>query len=89
MTTWQPIETAPKDGTVIFVHAPKYEWPEAVLYEEYDEDTARSLGEAGFWRYAETTMAEICTDAGEERWTHWMPLPPPPITTIEREGDAA
>lgn len=75
---WQPIETAPKDGTVIFVWAHGYEWPEAVLYEDYSDQAREEIGEDGFWRYAETTMAEICTDCGSETWTHWQNLPAAP-----------
>lgn len=75
---WRPIETAPKDGTVIHVWAPGYEWPEAVLYEEYPPADAEEVGSPGYWRYAEEMMAEVCDGAGEEEWTHWRPLPTPP-----------
>lgn len=78
MTEWQDISTVPMDGSIIQVYAPGYEWPEVVFFERYDEADAEEIGEVGYWRYAETLLAEATDDAGAEDWTHWMPLPVPP-----------
>lgn len=75
---WRPIETAPKDGAPILVWADGYEWPETVRFELYDTDDAEEVGEPGYWRFADTLLADVTDSAGEEDWTHWRPLPPPP-----------
>lgn len=60
--TWQPIETAPKDGTEILVFR-QYEYGQTIL-PHYE--VVRWEGE---WLYAgEYSIAA----------THWTPLPPPP-----------
>jgi hypothetical protein len=78
MMEWQPIETAPKDGTVIHVWADGFEWPETVRWEFYDENTAKEIGEDGYWSYAEGMLAEYTDGCEPETWTHWRPLPEPP-----------
>jgi len=78
MSEWQPIETAPKDGTVIMVWAKGYTWPEVVLYEKYMPEDAEEIGEPGYWRNAEDLLAEVTDDISADEWTHWMPIPPPP-----------
>ena len=71
MTEWQPIETAPKDGTAILVTC-----GELFAVVEWDEHAASYPSNEGVgWR-----------DAGDIGWagtqghmpTHWMPLPQPP-----------
>lgn len=66
---WQPIETAPKDGTDIIAYFPDaYEKIDIVRWEQnqYHGDS---------WAYAR------CVDGLQtsENATHWMPLPPPPV----------
>ena len=66
---WQPIETAPRDGTEFLAFKPSSFGPIIVVCEWLDEDHPDYDGEtphvtwdfSGFW------------DA-----THWMPLPQPP-----------
>ena len=75
---WQPIETAPKDGTQIDVWAKGYRIPDVkwgtpphVCYGGYcDSCPTREC-----W-YDANGLA-LDEDSGEEP-THWMPLPPPP-----------
>jgi len=68
---WQPIETAPKDGTTILVcDAAKQislvNWEYVTGYEN------TNIGPDG-WR------SDACRDfGGFEDPTHWMPLPEPP-----------
>ena len=72
---WQPIETAPKDGTLFLVHcAQSIYHPQAhccFWMEDYDDD------------YGEWVITSIGT--GEEyceiQPTHWMPMPGAPETT--------
>lgn len=74
---WQPIETAPKDGTNIQVWAEGYEWPEVVRYELYDPEDAEEIGMPGYWRYSEEMLADVA-NVEDEAVTHWRSLPPPP-----------
>lgn len=59
---WQPIETAPKDGT------------EVLLFAGFDMGIC-------FWREDET-MTGWTWGLGKRflNPSHWMPLPPPPVT---------
>jgi len=70
MTEWQPIETAPKDGTDILIYQPPEKiWGlifEHVIYVCHFDGRGR-------W-----------TESDGERYsnfkpTHWMPLPEPPL----------
>lgn len=68
---WQPIETAPKDGTLIFVHF-RYKGVRAVFWESpfYDEVD----GSNGVWcvdadKYGPRALSGYTVAA-----THWMPL---------------
>jgi len=60
---WQPIETAPKDGTRILTFSPRA--PES-------EKAPIRINE---WRGRDWW----CTNAEYWPPTHWMPLPAPPI----------
>jgi hypothetical protein len=69
MSEWQPIETAPRDGTDVLVYVPKPHW-------HYPPPATPGVFEAwygyGKWK--------IDTD-DNGTWvepTHWMPLPSPP-----------
>ena len=65
---WQPIETAPKDGTLIIVHTYTGNTTIAWYYKE-----------TGLWPHDEpySEDGEPC-NVGYP--THWMPLPEPPVT---------
>ena len=79
MSEWQPIETAPKDGTPFFGwEEPQRgnQWPVVIMWSEYDDEGKDEIGEEGFWLYCEELLADV---AGEAEPTHWMPLPNPPI----------
>lgn len=66
---WQPIETAPKDGTHIIAWRATAKPPhcESMYFVPYDEDGN------GLWHWVQDG------DSPSENFpTHWMPLPPPP-----------
>ncbi len=79
--TWQPISTAPKDGTWVLLAG-------GTCHQEYHGDDNRPV--VGQW----TDYLNGRTSPKYERWqfawyeggydgtydnpTHWMPLPPPP-----------
>jgi hypothetical protein len=69
---WQPIETAPKDGTWFLAHEPG----ESMKAMRWDTDT-RDKNHA--WRDHELLKYEP---------THWMPLPDPPaaLASLQQEG---
>jgi hypothetical protein len=59
---WQPIETAPKDGTRVLLYWPH--WCEEAITGKWSKRNQ--------W---ESTV--VCADCGPDP-THWMPLPAPP-----------
>ncbi len=64
MNNWQPIETAPKDGSTFLTFSPP-----ALKDPNPDYDTAGYNIETGqFWK----------AGCGWQWVTHWMPLPEPP-----------
>lgn len=75
---WQPIASAPKDGTIVDL------W---VSHPDragggYRETNVKWDGEAWVYGYRWTNFVEgFFTDAGVPliRATHWMPLPAPPV----------
>lgn len=68
---WQPIETAPKDGTQILALT-KGGDIYAVSYDDIFSAPWRLINEFGF---------------NEHVMTHWMPLPQPPATTDKENGE--
>jgi hypothetical protein len=69
--TWQPFETAPKDGTEFIVFGlMRGDWG-------YTEDQLTWTGcryENGEFRKTKPTSQYDCG----WKFTHWLPLPPPP-----------
>lgn len=80
---WQPIETAPKDGTDIFVWGDNYRWPEGVRFEPYSTDIAEEAGEVGYWRYSDDLFADVSGSFDIDEATHWKPRPEPPAFSQE------
>jgi len=62
---WRPIETAPKDGTPIWLSDGEARFPLVGWWEETDEEDSVPTG---WWHDAQRFFTP----------THWMPLPEPP-----------
>ena len=65
MTEWQPIETAPKDGTVFLAY---WEPPRNFPYKD----------KYHVCHYAHGVIWPGWINTPDDLPTHWMPLPPPP-----------
>jgi len=73
---WQPIETAPRDGTRILVCYPQSTWNKVNGRKKWYIKT--TINTADFNERGHGTLAEGC-GISLECCTHWMPLPPPPV----------
>jgi hypothetical protein len=65
---WQPIETAPKDGTVISVFHKLWKLPISVKWTKYGNNfkwVEQIYYYANYWH--------------GDAFSHWMPLPKPPV----------
>jgi hypothetical protein len=77
---WRPIESAPKDGTTVFVHVPgESRYPTAAQFSsrEYFEEqygAPEYMDEGWYWAFG--YPSDFHEDTIEP--THWQPLPPPP-----------
>lgn len=93
---WRPIETAPKDGTVILLARAGESGPFGSEGEVYAGAHCPLVkGEAWPWvlleHVARPDITGCCDRENDERievngWqleapTHWQPLPPPPMNT--------
>lgn len=75
ITQWQPIETAPKDGT------------EVLLFEIVSDDVGRpkpytysgNYDQGRLEKYYKTKWRCLEYDAFDRCPTYWMPLPKPPL----------
>jgi hypothetical protein len=79
---WQPIETAPKDGTRIWIFTPGYTQENGYRHEPFmltawwDENE----GEDGALVAPLSDGFEVAVTYHFASPTHWMPLPPPPVS---------
>jgi hypothetical protein len=71
---WQPIETAPKDGTDVLVMYMHIE-TQVVHNAFFNVDDPGE--EPAWWSYDKSEVSRIRLD-GFMTPTHWMPLPAPP-----------
>lgn len=91
MREWQPIETAPKDGSrvlVAWVDRGNGEWHQRCVWwgKKFDISGYDESNELTLWR-SEWTDGCVESFGYEEvrayEPTHWMPLPAPPIEDEE------
>lgn len=68
MSAWQPIETAPKDGSSVLCYAPIYGAPARILVMRWDDG---NYTKAPCWRTDVHSFVQF-------EPTHWQPLPQPP-----------
>lgn len=77
MSDWQPIETAPRDGTTVLLWWRREELDVAYwacgVWREFGDGSRGWMGES-FHASAPETWTRLLG----ERPTHWMPLPTPP-----------
>lgn len=92
MGEWQPIETAPKDGTAIVIYEPSGHYGR--IQNTYMPESALKEGECTYFetdprllRFDDTRYAIGCwtpygkwsnRNCADVNPTHWMPLPEPP-----------
>jgi hypothetical protein len=75
---WQPIETAPKDGTVVDLWA---HWPEHDRWMRTADavwDAGAQNWKSGFYHFGQYSYPPTVT--------HWMPLPAPPARAALAKG---
>ena len=78
--TWQPIETAPKDGGYILIG---WDYSTHIGIARWDDDQFNRKPRP-FWRI--TGSLSVTRDRANQL-THWMPLPePPPAPDNRRVG---
>lgn len=78
---WQPIETAPKDGTRVALwrnSAPLGTWQEFVIAEWHYDGWCWPDPRDNPSNYGEWSEDEILDGYNAPNFTHWMPLPEPP-----------
>jgi hypothetical protein len=84
MSEWQPIETAPKDGTDLLLawnwrgrYVSIGKWAR-VNYLDWDTDR---VVDSECWVQWESlnSIVDTCVLVGPNAPTHWMPLPEPPM----------
>ena len=76
MSEWQPIETAPKDGTRVLLYRPGG-WPSArVTVGNYSDERYHTRPRPYWTHDLERMEGKVATRHRQP--THWMPLPAPP-----------
>ncbi len=76
MSEWQPIETAPRDGTgIIVTDARVMHWTQIVFW---DEEVAGPY----VWARDDTD-----NHWHRDMFTHWMPIPDGPVSTSGERGN--
>lgn len=79
---WQPIETAPKDGTPVLILVEG-----KITQAYYDSAFLEADGKrVYFWERWEPAWFEYhgcgCCSGDPVKPSHWMPLPAPPLTEV-------
>lgn len=79
--SWQPIETAPRDGTDIMAFGP--DGPRVAYWEE-----GHSIF-GGFWMLPSTGDHRLGQMVRNDHFSHWMPLPPAPDSDDRSESSTS
>lgn len=78
MTAWQPIETAPKDGTKILIG--RQYWVHAAYFGPAQHAFSANSDETYPWVILDATNGtNAMLDDAEYGPTHWQPYPEPPV----------
>ena len=79
-TEWQPIETAPRDGTWFLICRANEGWEsyEIGAYDPLFHDRFTEVGAGGLYKKEVVITYEWRGFNNFDRATHWMPLPEPP-----------
>lgn len=88
MSEWQPIETAPKDGTRFLAFVPDQEDCIAAIAVAFWNPGSPSVNfkpteDPDLWRRTITENGHFELEGGWYFPTHWMPLPDPPAGGVE------
>jgi hypothetical protein len=77
--TWQPIETAPRDGTDVLLYVPRpSRYPELIYPPIQCVGHWRDDLADGWWRLSYVEGYEYDTELNNYHPTHWQPLPTAP-----------
>lgn len=79
MSEWQPIETAPMDGTPIIVFSTYRMSKPPVVVVWKENPTSGDVQFDPYWADAATNEGTALY-FNDVYFTHWMPLPPPPAS---------
>jgi hypothetical protein len=77
---WMPIESAPRDGSMILVYPPTW-YDRHCSMAKWDDDRYAKRPRP-YWKRADDLLRT--TISRDAKTTHWMPLPEPP----EAPGEA-
>lgn len=82
--SWQPIETAPKDGTYILAWGSFSEQvaPNLIWVTKWVESSGPKMEDAGNGLYRKVHVSGWGTYPCNLYATHWMPLPTPPEPVV-------
>jgi hypothetical protein len=80
MNDWQPIETAPRDGSRVLCWGPSWDWPGFLRwFDAHPRSGLPSWEDAS--EYDQSYYYNVFTDlpgSGKDTPTHWFPIPAPP-----------
>ena len=92
---WLPIESAPKDGTLVVLYSPNGpdDWPDSFqvtfdyFCEDYENWFHHSEAHEHYMAVGGSNACGpdvVCTGPSEKApYTHWMPLPAAPVAKVE------
>ena len=85
---WQPIETAPKDGTwFVTCNTNDPDEIEAGCYSATEWQSFKKVEGTDFYQRVSQVVSEWRGFNNFHRATHWMPLPPPPTAAPDHPSN--